>query len=123
LINTGVRGTWLKFAFVAFLGVAGLTGAALAQDPDGSRSTGTDPTTEPKPKPKFVKLPEPHQTVGARVELFHLPTFNAAGSIESGAQLIGLGGVVITSVDAQCGSSRDAWPCGRMARAALQPDL
>ena len=27
-MNTGLEGTWLKFAFVAFLAVAGLTGAA-----------------------------------------------------------------------------------------------
>ena len=36
-MNIGLGGTWFKFALVAFLAVAGLTGAALAQDPDASR--------------------------------------------------------------------------------------
>ena len=142
-MNTGLEGTWLKFAFVAFLAVAGLTGAALAQDPDASRLTGTGlnkastnafpahiakpviPVGKPKAAeatsaPEIAKLPGSHQAAGARVELIHRPTFSAAGSIEKGSKSIRLIGVVITAVDAQCGSWPDTWPCGRMARAALQ---
>jgi endonuclease YncB( thermonuclease family) len=119
-MSTGLRGTWLKFALVAFLGVAGLTGAAVAQDPEGSHSIGTDPTVEATSKPEIDKPRGSHQTGGARVERIHLPTFNAAGLIDKGDQSIRLGGVAITAVEAQCGFSRDAWPCGRMAQAALQ---
>lgn len=142
-MNTGLGGTWFKFAFVAFPAVAGLTGAALAQDPDASRLTGPGPNrastnafpahiAKPviplgKPKaaeatlaPEIPKLRGSHQEAGARVELIHLPTFSGAGSIEKGSKSIRLIGVVNTAVDAQCGSWPDAWPCGRMARAALQ---
>ena len=142
-MNTGLEGTWLKFAFVAFLAVAGLTGAALAQDPDASRLTETgvnkastnafpahiakpvDPVGKPKAAEatsarEFAKLRGPRQAAGTRAELIHRPTFSAAGSIEKGSKSIRLIGVVITVVDAQCGSWPDAWPCGRMARAALQ---
>jgi endonuclease YncB( thermonuclease family) len=141
-MNIGLGGTWFKFALVAFLAVPGLTGTALAQDPDASRSTGTDPnrgsTNAPahiakpvipvdKPTaaeatsvPEIPKLRGAHREAGARVELIHLPTFSGAGSIEKGSESIRLIGVVITAVDAQCGYLSDAWPCGRMARAALQ---
>ena len=142
-MNTGLWGTWFKFALVAFLVVAGVTGAALAQDPDASRLTETGPnraSTDVSPAhiakpvipvakskaaeatsaPEIAKLRGSHQAAGARVELVHLPTFSAAGSIEKGRKSIRLIGVVITPVDAQCGSWPDAWPCGRMARAELQ---
>jgi len=131
-MNTGLRGRWFKFALVAFPAVAGLTGAALAQDLDASRGTGTGaneastkavharigkPTAvEAMGAPEIAKLPGS----GARVELIHLPTFSAAGSLEYGNRSIRLIGVVITAADALCGSGPDAWPCGRTARAALQ---
>jgi len=60
------------------------------------------------------------QAAPPQVELIHLPTFSAAGSIEKGSQTIRLVGVAIVPVDAQCGFSPDAWPCGRMALTALQ---
>ena len=142
-MNTGLERTWFKFALVALLAVGGLTDAALAQELDASRAalTGSHETqtntfsarnakavpsvgkfraAEATPAPEIVKLPSSHQAVGARVELIHLPTFSAAGSIEKGSKSIRLMGVVITAVDAQCGSGPNAWPCGRMARAALQ---
>ena len=138
-MNTG--GTWFKFALVAFLAV--VAGAALAQDPDASRLTGTGlnrastnafPAHIAKPvipvgkskaaeatsAPEIAKLRGSHQVAGARIEFIHRPTFSAAGSIEKGGKSIRLNGVVITAVDAQCGSWPDAWPCGRIARAALQ---
>ena len=142
-MTTGPRGTRVKSALVAFLAVAGLTGAALAQDPDASRLTETGPNSastndfptdiaepvipgdkskaaEVMPAPEISKLRGSHQEAGKRVELIHLPTFSRAGSIEKGSKSIRLIGVVITAADAQCGSWPDAWPCGRMARAALQ---
>ena len=142
-MNTGLGGTSFKFALVAFLAGAGLTGAALAQDPDASRLTGTGPiraSTDAFPahiakpvipvgkpkaaeatlKPEIAKLRGSHPAAGGQVELIHLPTFSAAGSIEKGSKSIRLSGVVITAVDAKCGSWPDDWPCGRMARAALQ---
>ena len=142
-MNTGLERTWFKFALVALLAVGGLTDAALAQELDASRAalTGSHETqtntfsarnakavpsvgkfraAEATPAPEIVKLPSSHQAVGARVELIHLPTFSAAGLIEKGSKSIRLMGVVATAIDAQCGSGPDAWPCGRMARAALQ---
>jgi hypothetical protein len=101
-MSTGLGGTRFKFALVAFLAGAGLTGAALAQDPDANLLTGTGtnrasthafpahiakpviPVGKPKaaePAPEIVKLPGSRQAAGARVELIHLPTFSAAGSI------------------------------------------
>jgi endonuclease YncB( thermonuclease family) len=143
-MSTGLERTWFKFALVALLAVGGLTDAALAQELDASRVAragsletqtnafsarnaktlspfGNVSAAEETSAPKIVKLPSfSHQAPGGRVELIHLPTFSAAGSIEKGSNSIRLTGVVITAVDAQCGSGPDAWPCGRMARAALQ---
>jgi endonuclease YncB( thermonuclease family) len=131
-MNPGLGGNWFKSALVAFLALAELAGAALAQDLDASRATMTganEASTKVPPaqigKPKAEVATEPnllgyHRPAGERVELIHLPTFSAAGSIEKGSKSLRLIGVVITEVDAVCGSGPDAWPCGRMARAALQ---
>jgi hypothetical protein len=54
------------------------------------------------------------------VERIHLPAFSAAGVVEKGSNRIRLMGITATAIEAQCGSGPDAWPCGRMARAALQ---
>ena len=88
-MNTG--GTWFKFALVAFLAV--VAGAALAQDPDASRLTGTGlnraatnafPAHIAKPvipvgkskaaeatsAPEIAKLRGSHQVAGARSSSF-----------------------------------------------------
>jgi endonuclease YncB( thermonuclease family) len=132
-MNSGLRETWFKFALVASLAVAGSTSTGLAQDSDANRVTGTRlnrsslSATKAKPtirvgESEAAVMPTPRENTKPRgqVELIHLPTFGAAGSIEKGSQTIPLVGVVITAVDAQCGSLPDAWPCGRMALAALQ---
>jgi endonuclease YncB( thermonuclease family) len=131
-MNPGLAGNWSKSTLVAFLAVAELAGAALAQDLDASGATmiGANEASTKVPAAQIGKpevevatdpnLPGYHLAAGERVELIHLPTFSAAGSIEKGSKSLRLIGVVITEVDAVCGSGPDAWPCGRMARAALQ---
>ncbi|MBA3519450.1 MAG: hypothetical protein H0T75_17850 [Rhizobiales bacterium] len=53
-------------------------------------------------------------------ELIYHATFSAAGLVEKGTRSIRLIGIAATAIDAQCGSGPDVWPCGRVARAALQ---
>jgi endonuclease YncB( thermonuclease family) len=139
-MSNGLRETLSKLALVASLAVAGSISTGLAQDFDANRLTGinpdrsTRPATAATPAMRFgesetgvvptargnTKPRGPHHAASPQVELIHLPRFSAAGSIDTRGQTILLAGVVITAVDAQCGSSPDAWPCGRMALTALQ---
>jgi len=124
----------LKFGLVAFLAVAGSATPALAQDVNASRLSGTKPGSASLPgaiaEPAIGvvatstrendELRRFRQAAPPQVEFIHLPTFSAAGSIEKGSLTIRLAGVAIMPVDAQCGSSPDTWPCGRMALTAIQ---
>ncbi len=53
-------------------------------------------------------------------QLSRRAVFSATGLVETGSKSIQLIGVGATAVDTQCGSGPEVWPCGRMARAALQ---
>jgi endonuclease YncB( thermonuclease family) len=136
-MDTGLRRTGLKVALGAFLAVAGMNGVATAQNLDAGSIAGTAPDRSPgnavsgaaampdtpvgkRGPAASVMAAAPGPASGTRSELIHLPTLSAAGLIEKGGWKIRLAGVVPTSVDAECGSGFDAWPCGRMAQAAVQ---
>ena len=53
-------------------------------------------------------------------ELIHQASFSVAGVVDTGTRSFRLIGVAATAIDQQCGSGPDVWPCGRVARAALQ---
>lgn len=55
----------------------------------------------------------------ARTERLALPIVEAAGIFQAGSRRVRLAGVEAPPVDATCGGVA-AWPCGRMAKAALQ---
>ena len=122
-MNIDVRETWFKFG-LAFLAVAVFSSTALAQDRDAGHVTGTSPNraslsaSSAKPVNGVAEFRAP--AAAAQVEVIHLPVFGAAGLMKKGSQTIRLAGLMITSVDAQCGSGPDAWPCGRMALGAVQ---
>jgi endonuclease YncB( thermonuclease family) len=134
-----------RFAFTvaltaSVLAVVGLTGTALARDVHTSHPTEAarhdsqgktftpDATTpglrrsEARPAPQSVNVPleAARRVPEASIERIHQPAFSAAGIVENGSKSIRLIGIAATAPDAQCGSGPDAWPCGRMARAALQ---
>ena len=107
-MNIEVRKTCLKFG-LAFLALAVFSRTALAQDRDAGQ-----------PVNGIAEFRAVRQAAAAQVEVIHLPVFGAAGLMKKGNQTIRLAGLMITSVDAQCGSGPDAWPCGRMALGAVQ---
>lgn len=65
-------------------------------------------------------LAAPARAAGPDATLIHLPSFPAAGVVEASSGPVRLEGVAATSPDLECGEGEAAWPCGRMARAALQ---
>lgn len=56
----------------------------------------------------------------AATELVRQPKFTVAGVVETRGRVIPLAGIAPTPLDLQCGAGPDAWPCGRVARTALQ---
>lgn len=60
--------------------------------------------------------PEPK----ARVERLYNPIVVAAGTIKAQGRDINLAGVTAPGFEERCGEGEAAWPCGRMARAALR---
>jgi endonuclease YncB( thermonuclease family) len=63
--------------------------------------------------------PAPEKPRPARTERLDRPLVEAAGILKAGTKSVRLAGVDVPPVDAVCGSEK-AWPCGRMAKAALQ---
>lgn len=55
----------------------------------------------------------------ARTERLVLPVVEAAGVVGAGTKTVRLGGIEAPPPDAVCGAET-TWPCGRMAKAALQ---
>lgn len=48
------------------------------------------------------------------------PVIVWAGAIEAEGETVRLGGIAAPDFGQRCGAGQDAWPCGRMARAALR---
>ena len=99
---------------------AGVGMPTNASSPDAAKPVA--PVTELRPSglsitPAISARPENTQLPA---ELIHQATFPAAGIVEKGSKSIQLIGIAATPVDEQCGSGPDVWPCGRVARAALQ---
>jgi endonuclease YncB( thermonuclease family) len=65
--------------------------------------------------PQSRRSPRP-----ARVQRVYHPIVVSAGVIKAGGRDIELAGVAAPDFDATCGEGAAAWPCGRMARAALR---
>ncbi len=55
----------------------------------------------------------------ARSERLALPVIETAGLLRAGAKTVRLAGIEAPAADALCGAEK-TWPCGRMAKAALQ---
>jgi endonuclease YncB( thermonuclease family) len=75
----------------------------------GPRITGTLVRVDPP------KVPPP-----ARMERLFNPVVADAGTIHARDRSIHLAGIAAPEFDARCGEGDKAWPCGRMARAALR---
>lgn len=61
--------------------------------------------------------PAPEKPRPARTERLDRPLVEAAGLLRADTKAVRLGGIAIPAADAVCGAD---WPCGRMAKAALQ---
>lgn len=81
----------------------------------GPAVTGALVRIAPPPKP-----PEPEPVLPARMERLFRPMIPAAGIVVSRDRQIRLAGIEAPEADAMCGEGTRAWPCGRMARAALR---
>ena len=134
-MHSGRRRVLVTSAIAAFLMVAELTGAAFSRDLHASRSeAASNETVTNAPSPwaaapatlgrtpsEFLAVPAisaPREAPPP--ELIRHATFSAAGLLAKDSGSIRLIGVVATALDAQCGSGQGLWPCGRVARAALQ---
>ncbi|MCU0789642.1 MAG: thermonuclease family protein [Nitratireductor sp.] len=83
----------------------------MTQPPDVSETTLTRlPPAAPPPEP--VRPPKPVS--------FALPRVVSAGEIVSGETRIRLAGIEPLASDARCGAGGQDWPCGALARTALQ---
>ena len=62
----------------------------------------------------------PADEAQGRMERLFNPIVVSAGTIKAGGRDIHLDGVAAPAFDERCGEGEAAWPCGRMARAALR---
>lgn len=92
--------------------VRDVTPAGFTRGPkvDGPlKRVAADPKpVRPKPPPK------------PRIALIHRPVFAAAGQFTRDGATVRLAGIAAPAAGEKCGSGGDAWPCGRMALAALR---
>lgn len=79
------------------------------------RVTGPLTRVAPPPKPS-----QPTPELEARAERLFNPVVIAAGTIRARGEEIRLAGIDAPEFEARCGEGASAWPCGRMARAALR---
>lgn len=90
--------------------------------------TPDDVTSLPRPAVAPVRLaqakpprPAPREPIAtARTERLFNPLVAGAGILRVGDRDIRLAGIEAPDADASCGTGERAWPCGRMARAALR---
>jgi endonuclease YncB( thermonuclease family) len=64
--------------------------------------------------------PEPEPAPEARIDRLFNPIVVAASTIKAEGRDIHLAGIDAPAFDERCGEGEAAWPCGRMARAALR---
>lgn len=63
---------------------------------------------------------KPAEEKPARLERLYNPVVVSAGAIKVGDDEVRLAGIAVTEPDKSCGEGASAWPCGRLARAALR---
>ena len=82
--------------------------------------TPPDMTAGPKVSGPLTRVALPEPEPEARVERLFQPIVVAAGTIKVRGRDIRLAGIAALGFDERCGEGAAAWPCGRMARAALR---
>ena len=90
------------------------------RDVTPANMTAAPPVTGPlaRVEPPAADEPQPEQQA-PRERLFN-PLIVSAGTIKASDREIRLAGIAVTSPDQSCGEGAAAWPCGRLARAALR---
>lgn len=83
----------------------------------GPLVTGSLVRIAPPPKPAPPAEPEAEPL---RSERLPRPVISAAGLVVAGKREIRLAGIQAPGPEQTCGDSASAWPCGRMARAAMR---
>lgn len=79
----------------------------------GPRVTGPLARVQPAPD-------APADEAQGHMERLFNPIVVSAGTIKAGGRDIHLDGIAAPAFDERCGEGEAAWPCGRMARAALR---
>ncbi len=82
--------------------------------------TPPEMTAAPTTNGPLKRIKQPPAEEQARVERLFNPIVIAAGTIKVRGRDIRLAGVSAPNFDQRCGEGDAAWPCGRMARAALR---
>jgi endonuclease YncB( thermonuclease family) len=82
--------------------------------------TPPEMTAGPQATGPLARIDPPRPEPQARVERQFKPIVAAAGTIKVRGRDIRLAGIAAPEFDARCGEGAAAWPCGRMARAALR---
>lgn len=82
--------------------------------------TPPDMTAGPKVTGRLTRVERPEPEPEARVERLYKPIVVAAGTLKVRGRDIRLAGIAAPDFDERCGEGAAAWPCGRMARAALR---
>ena len=84
-------------------------------------------TARPLPAGKIERIPPARPAAtpaaadsGARTRTLFRPLIETAGGVRTGDRDIALAGIAAPGPAATCGAGETAWPCGRMARAALR---
>jgi endonuclease YncB( thermonuclease family) len=77
-------------------------------------------TAGPKVSGPLTRVQPPEPEPEARVERLFSPIVVAAGVLKVRGRDIRLAGIAAPDFDQRCGEAAAAWPCGRMARAALR---
>ena len=80
--------------------------------------TAAPPVSGPLVRVEPPKPEKPAQP--ARLERLYNPVVVSAGAIKVGDDEVRLAGIAVTEPDKSCGEGASAWPCGRLARAALR---
>lgn len=77
-------------------------------------------TAAPRVTGTLTRVSPPVEPPKARTERLYQPIVLAAGLLRARERQVRLAGIAAPEFDARCGEGASAWPCGRMARAALR---
>jgi endonuclease YncB( thermonuclease family) len=94
--------------------------AIAIRDVTPTNMTSAPPSEEPPARAEQPAQEAAAAAPKAKLQRLFNPVVGTAGSVETKGRTILFAGIAAPEVDRRCGSEATAWPCGRMARAALR---